>query len=124
MSERTTEEILEMARKEIGARKAQGIAERSNRDRRTFLAGVMAGFYEKLKSQRREHKEQGMVWIGDADLEKYYRGRHPLIQHTRYVGNARTEAHAQGREAGRKIVLHRPVEGGAGPSVKLLPSKS
>src|SRR5437764_12920403 len=33
MSERTTEEILEMARKEISARKTQVIAERSSRDR-------------------------------------------------------------------------------------------
>jgi hypothetical protein len=83
---------------------------RGNRDRRTFLAGVMAGFLEKLRRQKRDAQEEGLVWVGDADLKGYYRRRHPHIQHTRHVGNRRTEAHAHGRAAGRRIVLHRPVE--------------
>jgi hypothetical protein len=96
---------------------------RGNRDRRTYLAGVMTGFHEKLNAQRRENKEQGLVWVRDADLGSYYRRRHPLIQRTRYAGNPRTEAHAHGREAGRKLVLHRPVEGRSSDVVRLLPGK-
>ncbi len=93
-----------------------------DRDRRTYLSGVMAGFLEKLNATRKENREQGLVWVGDAELEGYYRKRHPRIQHVRHAGTRRTEAHAQGREAGRKIVLHKPV--GAGPSggVRLLKS--
>ncbi len=93
---------------------------RSNRDRRTYLAGVMMGFLEKLRAQRTEHKTEGLVWLKDADLAGYYRRRHPHIQHTRYAGSRRTEAHAHGRAAGRRLVIHRPVEGRASGQGKLL----
>lgn len=88
-----------------------------DRDRRTFLAGVMAGFYEKLQSEKKKNTEQGLVWVRDADLEGFYRKRHPRIQHVRHRGARRTEAHAHGRAAGRNIELHRPITGGktAGP---------
>src|SRR5262249_53896862 len=94
-----------------------------NRDRRTFLSGVMLGFLEKLDSERKTSTAQGLVWKQDADLEGYYRSRHPHVQHVRHTGNRRTEAHAHGRAAGRKIVLHRPMEGSAGDRGRLLPGK-
>jgi predicted SprT family Zn-dependent metalloprotease len=93
---------------------------RGDRDRRTFIAGVMVGFLEKLNAQRVQNKEQGMIWVGDADLEGFYRKRHPRIVHVRHTGHRRTEAHHHGREAGRKIVLHKPVQGGPTGGVKLL----
>lgn len=99
-------------------RRALGI--RGNRDRRPYLAGVMSGFLEKLNAQRHVHKEQGLVWVEDADLESFYRRRHPYIQNVRHAGTRRTEAHAHGREAGKKIVLHRPVQGGSSGGTKLL----
>lgn len=102
--------------------RAHGI--RSNRDRRTYLAGVMTGFLEKLRAQRTTNREQGLVWIRDADLRGYYRHRHPHIQSARYAGNRRTEAHAHGRAAGKTIVLHRPVEGRASATGRLLPPSS
>ncbi len=90
----------------------------SNRDRRTYLAGVMSGFYAKLKTARAEQRKEGLVWVGDADLRTYYRKRHPHIVNARFAGSARNEAHALGRQAGQKLVLHRPVRGG--PSGKTL----
>jgi hypothetical protein len=91
-----------------------------DRDRRTFLAGVMVGFLEKLNAQRSAHREEGLVWVGDADLEGFYRRRHPRIVHVRHAGSRRTAAHAEGREAGRKIVLHKPVGSGPSGGVRLL----
>ena len=85
-----------------------------NRDRRTFLAGVMAGFHQKLQSERRAQAREGLVWAGDADLRKYHRRRHPHVVTVRYGGSARNDAHAHGREAGKNLVLHKPV--GSGPS--------
>src|SRR5262249_24722216 len=93
---------------------------RGGRDRRTFLAGVMVGFLEQLNTQRVENKQRGLVWVGDADLSGYYRKRHPRIVHVRHAGSGRTEAHHKGREAGRKIVLHNPVQGGPSGAVRLL----
>jgi hypothetical protein len=87
---------------------------RSDRDRRTFLAGVITGFREKLDAQRKKHQTEGLIWVGDTDLSRYLRKRHPYVRHTYHAGRPRTEAHADGRAAGRNVVLHRPVT--AGPS--------
>ncbi len=97
---------------------------RGDRDRRTYLAGVMSGFLEKLRAQRTENRAQGLVWVRDADLDGFYRRRHPRITHVRTRGPRRTEAHAHGREAGRALVIHKPVGAGghaAGP--RMLPPK-
>jgi len=107
----------------IAHRKARGLG--GNRDRRTFLAGVMAGFDDKLSTQAREvQASEGLVWVNDADLGRYWRARHPRVQNVRYGGNPRTEAHAEGRAAGRKIVLHKPVGQGPSGGTRYLPPKS
>lgn len=93
-------------------RQARGI--RGNRDRRTYLAGVMTGFLAKLDEERRAQKTEGLVWVGDPQLASYYRKRHPRVVSVRYAGQTRNEAHAEGREAGRRLVLAKPV--GSGPS--------
>ena len=93
---------------------------RGNKDRRTYLAGVMVGFLEKLNAQLVVNRETGMVWVGDADLEGFYRKRHPRIVHVRHAGTRRTEAHHEGRAAGRQIVLHKPVNSGPSGGVRLL----
>jgi hypothetical protein len=81
-----------------------------NRDRRTFQAGVMAGFREKLEAERRHHQEVGLVWVGDGDLRHYFRRRHPYVRTVHGSGHARNEVHTDGRAAGRNLVLHRPIE--------------
>jgi Protein of unknown function (DUF2786)/SprT-like family len=80
-----------------------------NRDRRTYQAGVMTGFREKLDAQRKRHQREGLVWVGDGDLTKYWRKRHPYVRWTRHYGNERNEAHDHGRAAGRNIVLQRAM---------------
>jgi hypothetical protein len=95
----------------------------SNRDRRTFLAGVMAGFRDKLESERTRHRKEGLIWIGDGDLHRYFRRRHPYVRTARYGGAQANEAHADGRAAGRNVVLHRPVASSPGQSGRLLPPR-
>jgi hypothetical protein len=96
---------------------------RSDRDRRTYLAGVMVGFGEKLDAQRTHHAREGLVWVGDGDLARYWRKRHPHIRWTRQEGSRRTEAHAHGREAGRQIVLHRAMTVADRQRGRLLPGR-
>jgi predicted SprT family Zn-dependent metalloprotease len=97
---------------------------KSNRDRRTYLSGVMDGFRDKLESEQKHHREQGLVWVGDADLSKYFRKRHPHIRHTRAGGPSRNAVHGAGRSAGRRLVLHRGMHDApsAGGGAKLLPA--
>jgi Protein of unknown function (DUF2786)/SprT-like family len=93
-----------------------------NAERRSFMAGVMAGFRDKLAVQQREQSARGLVWVGDADLQAFFRQRHPHVRWTRHASSRRTEAYSHGRKAGRRIVLHRGIRRGSGSEVRLLPS--
>lgn len=82
---------------------------RSNRDRRVFLAGVMSGFHEKLNRQKQKHAGHGLVWLGDPTVSAYFKQRHPRARMTRTSSSQNAPAHAAGKAAGNKIVLHRAV---------------
>jgi hypothetical protein len=84
---------------------------------------VMTGFAEKLARQSSAHKQAGLVWVKDGDLETFFRRRHPYVRHVRHAGTRKTEAYAHGREAGRRIVLHRGVSAAATNRGRLLPAK-
>ncbi|HEU4409881.1 MAG TPA: DUF2786 domain-containing protein [Polyangiaceae bacterium] len=92
----------------------------SNAERGAFLAGLTRGFDEKLREGQRESAREGLVWVGDPQLGAYFRRRHPYVRHVRYQGKGPSEAFAQGREQGRKLVLHRPVSAGPSGSTPLL----
>jgi len=62
---------------------------------------VIVGFKDKLDQQRQRHQTKGLVWVGDADLSKYFRRRHPRVRWTHYRGSQSSDAHADGRAAGR-----------------------
>jgi predicted SprT family Zn-dependent metalloprotease len=83
---------------------------RSNRHRRSYLAGVMEGFRDRLRSEQRRSRERGLVWVGDADLKRYHRVRHPHVRTVRLRGHAEGEVRQHGRAAGRNIVLRRGIE--------------
>jgi hypothetical protein len=85
------------------------------REKRAFQAGVMSGFRETLERQEEQHRREALVWVGDADLRRYQRRRYPHVRSTSYRKSPGDSARAAGREAGKKVVLHRPVAGG--PSV-------
>lgn len=94
----------------------------SNRERRTYLSGVMIGFAEKLAQQQRGQQQQGLVWVADAELVKYLRQRHPNIRRVYSQGQPRSEARAAGKQAGERLILHKPIHGPSSGGVpRLLP---
>lgn len=88
---------------------------RNGRDRLIYQSGVIGGFREKLVTERVDLKQTGLIWVGDGDLDHFYHARHPRITHRRHTVRVNS-AHAAGREAGRTVVLHKPVEGPAAPT--------
>jgi hypothetical protein len=81
----------------------------SDKERRRFLVGVMTGFQEKLKAGVAESRREGLIWVADAGLEEFLHKRYPRRTGGTGIGVRLTEAYHQGREAGRTIVLHKPV---------------
>lgn len=91
----------------------------SGRDRMAYQCGVIAGFRDKLMDERYQLQGEGLVWVGDSDLDKLYHRRHPHIT-TRKTRTEQTGAHRAGREAGQRIVLHKPVNTGPSGTTRLL----
>ncbi|HKP55309.1 MAG TPA: DUF2786 domain-containing protein [Polyangiales bacterium] len=96
-------------------KREQGV--RSNADRRAFMAGVMRGFADKLRAERKLEAAEGLVWVADPSADHYFRRRHPRVRSTSYTSSAHSRAGAHGQAAGRDIVLQRPI--GEGPSKKI-----
>ena len=85
------------------------------------MAGVISGFHDRLRGERKRAEAQGLVWVGDAELHGYFRRRHPHLRWTRHSVSTGGEAYARGQTAGRNIVLHRGVKSGAGTVIRQLP---
>ncbi len=82
-----------------------------DRDRRAYRAGVMVGFWERLKADRTEDVSRGLVWVGDPALRGYLRTRHPRVRSVSHGGSGSQGARDAGRAEGRKLVLHRGMDG-------------
>lgn len=104
-------------------KKARGIT--SNKDRRAFYAGAIAGFHGKLDAERFTHREEGLVWKGDAGTDAYTKARFPRLRSIRASGPRMGHAYAEGKSAGRNIVLTRPISetGSSKRSPRALPPK-
>lgn len=87
-----------------------------NAARRTFIAGVMAGFREKLETDKSRNSEEGLVWVGDAALTSFLRARHPRVRWTSHRVSPQSEEFQAGRDRGRKIVLARAIRASASGS--------
>ena len=100
----------------VEAKKARGL---EAKERVPFQSGVIRGFGEKLRAERQTLRGTGLVWVGDAQLERFYRARHPRI-HRSTRWQRMSEGHALGREAGRNVVLNKPVTSGPSPGGRVL----
>ena len=80
-----------------------------NTERRRFQVGVMTGFDEKLNAAAKQNQREGLIWVGDPHLEEYLKQRYPRRRSGAGVGVRPTQAYEHGRQAGRNIVLHKPV---------------
>jgi hypothetical protein len=96
------------------------LAIRSDRERRRFCAGVMAGFDEKLGAQERTSQRPGLIRHADAERAAYLRRRYPRRSTRGAATIVRTPSYEHGRKAGRQVELHRPVAAAA--SIRMLPA--
>lgn len=85
---------------------------RADRDRQSFLYGVMSGFSDKLKKETVKNQQEGLIWLGDPELDAYFRQRHPHVRQVSGRGRVQRDAFIRGHEAGGRIVLHRGVSAG------------
>lgn len=83
---------------------------RGNKHRRSFIYGLLNGFYEKLEAGVSENKSKSLVWKGDPGLKDYYHRRNPKIQQSVfYHSRSCKEAYNSGIARGRNLIIHKGV---------------
>lgn len=92
----------------------------SNAHRREFVYGVMKGFEAKLAAGVAQTQEEGLIWRGDPQLHSYFSKRHPRIKSMHATVPQKTDAYHSGHQAGRDIVLARPVSAQSQQNGRLL----
>lgn len=95
---------------------------RNNADRRRFVAGVMRGFAERLREERKVQAGTGLIWVCDPAADAHFRQRHPRVRQSRFQCSVGSAAAEHGHRAGKELVLSRPLEGGKSRSPRALPS--
>jgi len=94
--------------------------DRSDRERLTFLAAVMAGFREKLGRDQTLESKRALVHVKHAGLDDFIDTRFPR---RRTMGGAQwndSEAAQRGRQAGQRVVVQKGVEEGSQSRGRLL----
>ena len=81
-----------------------------NRHRRTFIYGLLEGFYHKLEGKMQENASQKLVWKGDPCLHKFYLKRNPRRTRTtsRYSQTCQ-DAYNSGVSLGKKLIIHKGI---------------
>ncbi|MBM4055720.1 MAG: DUF2786 domain-containing protein [Planctomycetes bacterium] len=92
-----------------------------NKHRRTFIYGLLEGFYHKLEGNTAEKHSNKLVWKGDPRLKEFYRRRNPkrVRASSRYSRSCQ-DAYASGISQGKKLVIHKGVHGKSNGEIKHL----
>jgi hypothetical protein len=92
-----------------------------NRHRRTFIYGLLDGFYNKLDSRFIENQSKKLVWMGDPRLKQFYRRRNPRIARSssRYSRSCQ-DTYDSGMTQGKNLVIHKGIHGKGNGDVKFL----
>jgi hypothetical protein len=92
-----------------------------NRHRRTFIYGLLDGFYNKLDSRFIENQSKKLVWKGDPRLKEFYRRRNPRIARSssRYSHSCQ-DTYDSGMTQGKNLVIHKGIHEKGNGKVKFL----
>ena len=81
-----------------------------DKHRRTYIYGLLNGFYQKLETTEVRNETKSLIWIGDSQLKGYFFRKNPKIHRrtSRYSGSCQ-EAYHSGLTCGKRLVIHRGV---------------
>jgi hypothetical protein len=88
------------------------------RARNSYFHGVLRGFASQLQRKRQESREQGLVWVPDAQVQDLFRRRNPRVGHHRSGGYLDANVSRDGERAGRDLRIARPIDGNGNGGVR------
>lgn len=92
-----------------------------NKHRRTFIYGLLNGFYQKLETKVTENESKSLIWKGDPYLNGFFQRRNPKIR--RSSSNYRKscqDTYNSGFNSGKNLVIHKGIKGQNSGPIKLL----
>lgn len=92
-----------------------------NKHRRSFIYGLLNGFYHKLETKTVENKTKSLIWKGDPQLGAYFRRRNPKIrQSTFHYSKSSQDAYDSGVKSGKNLIIRKGIKGQHSGNTKLL----
>ncbi|MFQ5730285.1 MAG: DUF2786 domain-containing protein, partial [Waddliaceae bacterium] len=94
---------------------------KGNKHRRTYIYGLLDGFYQKLNKQVVEYQSKQLVWKGDPSLMAYYRRRNPRRVHSfSKISRSCRDAYRSGMTQGENLIIHKGIHGSSNEGIQLL----
>lgn len=83
-----------------------------DRHRRSFIYGLLNGFYEQLDNRRVANESKNLIWTGDPRLQEFFRKRNPkrVRVASRYAKSSKS-AYLSGIAQGLRLVIHKGLQG-------------
>ncbi|MDR4498699.1 MAG: SprT-like domain-containing protein [Candidatus Scalindua sp.] len=92
-----------------------------NRHRRTFIYGLLNGFYHKLDNRISENLTGHLVWKGDPRLKDFFHRRNPkLVRSSSRYSRSCQDTYNSGISQGKNLVIHKGINEKGNREVKLL----
>ena len=83
---------------------------RRNKERQSFLLGVMMGVDQRLTEETQRCQKEGLIIVKDAELTQWFGQRHRSIRRRRGQPILRTSALTEGKKAGEKLPIRKGLQ--------------
>ncbi|MFQ5561088.1 MAG: DUF2786 domain-containing protein [Nitrospinota bacterium] len=81
-----------------------------NKNRKTYIYGLLHGFHEKLSNNNKALTAHGLVWKEDASLLRYYERKKPKTRKSAIACRSLcTDTYRSGFSRGKSLVLHKGI---------------
>ena len=92
-----------------------------NKHRRSFIYGLLDGFYNKLDDRVIENQSRKLVWKGDPRLKEFYHRRNPrLVRSSSRYTRSCEDTYNSGMTRGRNLVIYKGIQGKGKGGIKFL----
>ena len=78
----------------------------NNKQKNSFMIGLYNGLHKKLTLQNEKlAPDQSLIYLGDSQLNEFYRARNPYIRRSCNYAKSYKDAHSDGSKIGEKMAI-------------------
>lgn len=84
-----------------------------------FYEGLSLGFSQKLREQKVEMTERGLVVVADQELNKFVKEKYPNTRNVSASMKQDNSAYEKGKSLGRNLNINKPIERNVGATLRI-----